>query len=177
MTSLLPKRVFSEMKYDIVADAARSYNNIISGLNKSNQYNELNVQRDQIELPLQTPLHPKMYLKEYENVSVVFANVTGFWDNTSSAACHGEAGYNQSLNMITLVDRLLADLFRRVARRNNCIPIHLLGHRVYFIAGLPSEESYEYDDEVRKSTKSIVDNDKHAKNAIQMGLDLIDAIK
>lgn len=176
MKSLLPKRVFSEMKYDIVTDAARSYN-IICGFKKSDPFNESNLQRHQLELPLQSPQHPKMYLKEYENISVVFANVTGFWDNTSSAACHGEAGYNQSLNMVTLVDRLLADLFRRVARRNNCIPIHLLGHRVYFVAGLPSEEGYDYDDEVRKSTKYTADNDKHAKNAIQMGLDLIDAIK
>lgn len=176
MTSLLPRRVFLEMKYDIVADASRSYN-LICGLNNSDHQNESNIQRHQQELQLQTPQLPTMYLKEYENVSIVFANVTGFWNNTSSAACHGEGGYNQSLNMITLVDRLLADLFRRVARRNNCIPIHLLGHRVYFVAGLPSEEGYEYDVDERKRTKNIVDNDDHAKNAIQMGLDLIDAIK
>lgn len=175
MTSLLPRRVFLEMKYDIVADAARSFN-LSCDFNNSNQQNKLSLQQHQQDLQRQTPRLPRMYLKEYENVSVVFANMTGFWDSSSLAVFHGEAGYNQSLNMITLVDRLLADLFRRIARRNHCIPVHLLGNRVYFVAGLPSEEGYEFDEEL-KSSKYVINNDEHAKNAIQMGLDLIDAIR
>lgn len=118
-----------------------------------------------------------MYLKEYENVSVVFANVTGFWDNAPLVVSHGNSGSQTSIQLITLIDQLLANLFRKLAYRNRCLPIRLLGHRMYFIAGLPDEESYGYDDDEHKNGSWMMNDNGHARNAIQMGLDLIDAVK
>lgn len=161
------------MKYDIVTDAARSYN-IICGSNDDNPQSELHSLRPQQELKLQTLQLPKMYLKEYENVSVVFANLTGFWNNGPAVTCYGESGSQSSRQLITLIDRLMADLFCALARRNHCLPIRLLGHRLYFVAGLPAEEGYMHD---VKTAKWTMDADKHANNAIRLGLDLIDAIK
>lgn len=171
--SLLPRRVFSEMKYDIVTDAARSYN-IICGTNDDNLQSELNSLRPQQELKLQTLQLPRMYLKEYEDVSVVFANLTGFWNNGSAIACYGETSSQSSRQLITLIDRLMVDLFCTLARRNNCLPIRLLGHRLYFVAGLPADECYMHDE---KNDRWTMDAEKHASNAIRLGLDLIDAVK
>lgn len=171
---MVPRRVFSEMKYEIVADAARSFNGNCSSTKTDNQHKSYS-QHPQEELQLLSPQLPKMYLKEYDNVSIVCANITGFWDNVSAAASHGESGFLQSSQLIKLVDRLMTDLYRKMAQRNHCLPVRLLGHRSYFVAGLPSEESYEFDN--AEILKRKIGDDGHARNAIQMGLDLINAIK
>lgn len=175
LTSLLPRRVFLEMKHDIVADAARSYNAIRSS-NDNSHRDDVQLQRHQQEILLKIDNMPRMYLKEYENVSVVFANVTGFWDNAPLVVSHDNSGPQTSMQVITLIDRLLANLFRKLAYRNRCLPIRLLGHRMYFIAGLPDEESYGYDDDGHKNGTWMMNDNGHARNAIQMGLDLIDAV-
>lgn len=174
--SLLPKRVFLEMKHDIVADAARFYSTIRS-TNYNSHQDESQLHSHQQEILLKTNKMPKMYLKEYENVSVVFANVTGFWDNASAGVSHNNSGSQSSIQLITLIDRLLANLFRKLAYRNRCLPLRLLGHRMYFIAGLPDEESYGYYNNEHKNTSWMNDDNGHARNAIQLGLDLIDAVK
>lgn len=173
---MLPRRVFLEMKHDIVADAARSYNAIRSS-NDNSHRDDVQLQRHQQEILLKIDNMPRMYLKEYENVSVVFANVTGFWDNAPLVVSHDNSGPQTSMQVITLIDRLLANLFRKLAYRNRCLPIRLLGHRMYFIAGLPDEESYGYDDDGHKNGTWMMNDNGHARNAIQMGLDLIDAVK
>lgn len=173
---MLPKRVFLEMKHDIVADAARSFNAIRSSNDNSHRY-DVQIQRYQQEILLKTDNIPRMYLKEYENVSVVFANVTGFWDNVPLVVTHDNPGTQSSIQLVTLIDRLLANLFRKLAYRNCCLPIRLLGHRMYFISGLPDEESYGYDDGGHKNGTWMMNNNGHARNSIQLGLDLIDAVK
>lgn len=175
LTSLLPRRVFLEMKHDIVTDAARSFN-ATRGSNDSNFRDDVQQQNHHQELLLKNNSMPRMYLKEYENVSVVFANVTGFWDNAPLVVSHGNSGSQTSIQLITLIDQLLANLFRKLAYRNRCLPIRLLGHRMYFIAGLPDEESYGYDDDEHKNGSWMMNDNGHARNAIQMGLDLIDAV-
>lgn len=175
LTSLLPRRIFFEMKYDIVSDAARSYDKMY-GFHDFQQ-NDTHLHQPQLELQIQTPHLSRMYLKEYENVSVVYANVTKFWDNASTVSSHCESGTQISQQFITLVDRLLVDLFRGLARRNHCLDVRLLGHRIYFVAGLPVEETYCYDDNDCKNTKRVLNDNCHARDAIQLGLDLINAIK
>lgn len=175
LTSLLPRRVFKEMKYEIVTDAARSYNTIY-GFHKKNQ-NNTHLHQPHLELQLNTPHLPRMYLKEYENVTVVYANVTKFWSNASIVGSRSESGIPQSQQLITLIDRLFVNLFRGLARRNHCHAIRLLGHRIYFVAGLPPEESYDYSDEDFKNAKKTLNDNGHARNAIQLGLDLINAIE
>lgn len=159
------------MKYDIVVDAARSYN-VVFGSNNNKEVESHSKQTWQ-ELQLQTPRLPRMYLKEYENVSVICANLTGFWDNVLAVSCPGESGSQQSSKFITLIDRLLGDLFHKLARRNHCQLISILGHRIIFVAGLPPEEGYGYSDDEFK----VVKGDKHARNAIRLGLDLINSVK
>lgn len=173
---MLPRRVFLEMKHDIVADAARSFIAIRSS-NDINHLDDVQQQRHQQEILLKNDNIPKMYLKEYENVSVVFANVTGFWDNAPLIVSHDNSGSQTSIQLITLIDRLLANLFRKLAYRNHCLPIRLLGHRMYFIAGLPDEEGYGYDDDGHKNGTWMKNDNGHANNAIKMGLDLINAVK
>lgn len=174
---MLPRRVFLEMKHHIVADAARSFNTIFSSNVNSHQDNAQS-QSHQQEIPLKiNSIMSKMYLKEYENVSVVFANVTGFWDNAPLTNNNNNFGSQMSTQLITLIDQLLANLFRKLAYRNRCLPMRLLGHRMYFIAGLPDEESYGYDDDEHKNASWMMNDNGHARNAIQMGLDLIDAVK
>lgn len=163
------------MKYDIVADAARSFN-LICNSSDDDYKHKPHLQRPQQELQLLTSQLPKMYIKEYDNVSIVCASITGFWDNVSAAASHGESGFLQSHKLILLVDKMMADLYQRIAHRNHCLRIRLLGHRTLFVAGLPTEESYGFEDDDHKNTRTI-DDDGHARNAIRMGLDLINAIK
>lgn len=177
LTSLLPRRVFSVMKYDIVADAVHSYK-VTCGSSEDEDYqNEQHLERLRQELQLQDAQMSKMYLKEYRNVSVVCASVTGFWDNMSAAACHNGMGSESSRQLTMLVDKLMVDLFGRLARRNGCITTRVLGNRIYFVAGFPAEERYGYDNDECNNTRSLVNDNEHAKNAIQMGLDLIDAVK
>jgi len=164
------------MKHDIVTDAARSFNTIHCS-NDENLRDNAKLKGHQQEILLKTYNMPKMYLKEYENVTVVFANVTGFWDNVPLVMSHDNSGSQTSIQLITLIDRLLANLFRKLAYRNRCLPIRLLGHRMYFISGLPDEEWYGYGDDECKNSSWMMNDNGHARNAIQMGLDLIDAVK
>lgn len=166
-----------EMKHDIVSDAANSYN-LISGSSNDKHHNELNFQQTRQELQLQISRQPKMYLKEYDNISVVYVNVIKFWDNLTEVTCRGESDSDSqsSCRRIKLIDRLLS-LFRTLARRNHCLPMRLLGHRMYFVAGLPVEEGYGfYDDEIKNARWTLKENG-HARDAIQLGLDLVNAIK
>lgn len=163
------------MKYAIVADAARFYYDGVYNSTKKDSPPKSHSEHPQEELQLLSSRSPKMYLKEYDNVSIVCANITGFWDNVSAAASHGESGFLQSRQLIEVVNRLMTDLYRKMALRNHCLPVRLLGNRTYFVAGLPSEESYEVDN-VENAKRKSSDNG-HARNAIQMGLDLINAIK
>lgn len=164
------------MKHDIVTDAARSFNSIHCSNDNSHRDNA-QLQSHQQETLLKTYNMPKMYLKEYENVSIIFANVTGFWDTVPLVISHDDSGSQTSNQFITLIDRLLANLFRKLAYRNRCLPIRLLGHRMYFISGLPDEETYGYYDDEHKNSGWMMKDNGHARNAIQMGLDLIDAVK
>lgn len=177
LTSLLPKRVYSEMKYDIVADAVHSYKVTCGSSDDDDYQNDQHLERLRQELQIQDSQISKMYLKEYCNVSVVCASVIGFWDNVSAAVCHSEMGSESSRQLTMLIDKLMVDLFGRLARRNGCITIRVVGNQVYFIAGLPAEECYEYDNYECNNTKWSPHHNGHAKNAIQMGLDLIDAVK
>jgi len=117
-------------------------------------------------------------MKEYSDVSVVCANVTGFWENASEIAFHNEINSQQSRQLTELIDKLMVDLFDRLARRNSCITTRLLSNRIFFVAGLPAEEHYGFDDdECNVNTRQSTEDSGHAKNAVQLGLDLIDNVK
>lgn len=180
LKSLLSRRVFSEMKYDIVIDAARSRSNVTYNSNDEDYQNDAHLQRLRQELQLHaSPQLPRMYMKEYSDVSVVCASVTGFWENVSEFPFHNEINSQHSRQLTELIDKLMVDLFSKLARRNGCITTRLLGNRIFFVAGLPAEELYGFDDdECNNAAKQLTDDGgEHANNAVQLGLDLIDTVK
>ncbi|XP_022645660.1 Ca(2+)/calmodulin-responsive adenylate cyclase-like isoform X3 [Varroa destructor] len=90
----------------------------------------------------------KIYIQKHENVSILFADIVGFTVLSSH------------LPAPELV-RLLNELFGRfdqLAYENNCLRIKILGDCYYCVSGLPERSD-------------------HAQCAVNMGLDMVDAIK
>ncbi|XP_032594400.1 Ca(2+)/calmodulin-responsive adenylate cyclase isoform X1 [Drosophila grimshawi] len=90
----------------------------------------------------------RIYIQKHENVSILFADIVGF--TVLSSQCSAQE-----------LVRLLNELFGRfdqLAHDNHCLRIKILGDCYYCVSGLP---------EPRKD---------HAKCAVEMGLDMIDAI-
>uniref|UniRef100_A0A336KM60 adenylate cyclase n=1 Tax=Culicoides sonorensis TaxID=179676 RepID=A0A336KM60_CULSO len=90
----------------------------------------------------------KIYIQRHENVSILFADICGF--TTLSDQCTAE-------ELVRLLNELFAR-FDKLAQDNHCLRIKLLGDCYYCVSGLP---------EARPD---------HAMCAVEMGLDMIDAI-
>ncbi|XP_059084540.1 Ca(2+)/calmodulin-responsive adenylate cyclase-like isoform X4 [Tigriopus californicus] len=90
----------------------------------------------------------KIYIQRHENVSILFADIVGF--TVLSSQCSAQE-----------LVRLLNELFGRfdqLANANNCLRIKILGDCYYCVSGLPEACP------------------EHARNCVEMGLDMIDAI-
>lgn len=90
----------------------------------------------------------KIYIQRHENVSIVFADIVGF--TVLASQCSAQE-----------LVRLLNELFGRfdqLANDNHCLRIKILGDCYYCVSGLPEPRS------------------DHAHCAVEMGLDMIDAI-
>ncbi|XP_055610930.1 adenylate cyclase type 5-like [Uranotaenia lowii] len=90
----------------------------------------------------------KIYIQRHENVSILFADICGF--TCLSDQCTAE-------ELVRLLNELFAR-FDRLAQEHHCLRIKLLGDCYYCVSGLP---------EARPD---------HAACAVEMGLDMIDAI-
>ncbi|XP_058450960.1 adenylate cyclase type 6 isoform X2 [Malaya genurostris] len=90
----------------------------------------------------------KIYIQRHENVSILFADICGF--TSLSDQCTAE-------ELVRLLNELFAR-FDRLAQEHHCLRIKLLGDCYYCVSGLP---------EARPD---------HAMCAVEMGLDMIDAI-
>ncbi|CAH0556509.1 unnamed protein product [Brassicogethes aeneus] len=90
----------------------------------------------------------KIYIQRHENVSILFADICGF--TTLSDQCTAE-------ELVRILNELYAR-FDRLAAEHHCLRIKLLGDCYYCVSGLP---------EARPD---------HAHCAVEMGLDMIDAI-
>ena len=90
----------------------------------------------------------KIYIQKYENVSILFADICGF--TSLSDQCTAE-------ELVRLLNELFAR-FDQLATEHHCLRIKLLGDCYYCVSGLP---------EARPD---------HALCAVEMGLDMIDAI-
>lgn len=97
--------------------------------------------------PKEAQFH-KIYIQRHENVSILFADICGF--TTLSDQCTAE-------ELVRLLNELFAR-FDRLASEHHCLRIKLLGDCYYCVSGLP---------EARPD---------HALCAVEMGLDMIDAI-
>ncbi|ROT64675.1 putative adenylate cyclase type 6 isoform X2 [Penaeus vannamei] len=97
--------------------------------------------------PVERQFH-KIYIQRHENVSMVFADIVGF--TVLASQCTAQE-----------LVRLLNELFGRfdqLADDNHCLRIKILGDCYYCVSGLPEPRS------------------DHARCAVEMGLDMIDAI-
>uniref|UniRef100_A0A182Y490 adenylate cyclase n=1 Tax=Anopheles stephensi TaxID=30069 RepID=A0A182Y490_ANOST len=97
--------------------------------------------------PREAQFH-KIYIQRHENVSILFADICGF--TSLSDQCTAE-------ELVRLLNELFAR-FDRLAQEHHCLRIKLLGDCYYCVSGLP---------EARPD---------HALCAVEMGLDMIDAI-
>ncbi|XP_055297190.1 adenylate cyclase type 6 isoform X2 [Sitodiplosis mosellana] len=97
--------------------------------------------------PQEAQFH-KIYIQQHDNVSILFADICGF--TTLSDQCTAE-------ELVRLLNELFAR-FDRLAAEHHCLRIKLLGDCYYCVSGLP---------EARPD---------HAHCAVEMALDMIDAI-
>jgi adenylate cyclase 1 len=103
--------------------------------------------KNDILSPVEGQFH-KIYIQKYENVSILFADIVGF--TVLASQCTAQE-----------LVRLLNELFGRfdqLAHDNHCLRIKILGDCYYCVSGLPEARA------------------EHAKNTVEMGLDMIDAI-
>lgn len=90
----------------------------------------------------------KIYIQKHECVSILFADIVGF--TVLASQCTAQE-----------LVRLLNELFGRfdqLSKENHCLRIKILGDCYYCVSGLPEPRS------------------DHAHCAVEMGLDMIDAI-
>lgn len=97
--------------------------------------------------PKEAQFH-KIYIQRHENVSILFADICGF--TSLSDQCTAE-------ELVRLLNELFAR-FDRLAQEHHCLRIKLLGDCYYCVSGLPEPRP------------------DHAMCAVEMGLDMIDAI-
>ncbi|KAK4321369.1 hypothetical protein Pmani_007815 [Petrolisthes manimaculis] len=97
--------------------------------------------------PQESQFH-KIYIQRHENVSMVFADIVGF--TVLASQCTAQ-------ELIRLLNELFGR-FDQLADDNHCLRIKILGDCYYCVSGLPEARS------------------DHARCAVEMGLDMIDAI-
>ncbi|XP_055713840.1 Ca(2+)/calmodulin-responsive adenylate cyclase isoform X2 [Phlebotomus papatasi] len=103
--------------------------------------------KNDILSPVEGQFH-KIYIQKHENVSILFADIVGF--TVLASQCSAQE-----------LVRLLNELFGRfdqLANDNHCLRIKILGDCYYCVSGIPEPRT------------------DHARCAVEMGLDMIDAI-
>ncbi|KFB41886.1 AGAP000727-PA-like protein [Anopheles sinensis] len=103
--------------------------------------------KNDILSPVEGQFH-KIYIQKHENVSILFADIVGF--TVLASQCSAQE-----------LVRLLNELFGRfdqLAHDNHCLRIKILGDCYYCVSGIPDPRA------------------DHARCAVEMGLDMIDAI-
>uniref|UniRef100_A0A9J2PCN2 adenylate cyclase n=1 Tax=Ascaris lumbricoides TaxID=6252 RepID=A0A9J2PCN2_ASCLU len=91
----------------------------------------------------------KIYIRKHDIISILFADICGFTNLASE--CNAE-------ELVQLLNKLFAR-FDLLANRNHCMRIKILGDCYYCVSGLPEYRS------------------DHAQCAVEMGLEMIEAIK
>ncbi|WAQ95151.1 ADCY1-like protein [Mya arenaria] len=103
--------------------------------------------KEDITSPHQGLFH-KIYIKNYDPVSILFADIVGF-TNLSS---HCSAGH-----LVQILNQLFYE-FDVLAEKNHCTRIKILGDCYYCVSGLPEAQEH------------------HARCCVEMGMDMIDHI-
>eukprot|EP00111_Clytia_hemisphaerica_P004600 TCONS_00013203-protein len=99
----------------------------------------------------------KIYIKSYDKCSILFADIVGFTNYSSKVTAE---------KLIYMLNELFAN-FDKLAKRNLCQRIKILGDCYYCISGF--DEGTNGDSNVDKLT--------HAENSVEMGLAMVKHIK
>ncbi|CAI5451032.1 unnamed protein product [Caenorhabditis angaria] len=106
------------------------------------------VKKDMQETQEERLFH-KIYIKKYEDISILFADICGFTNLASEYTAE---------DLVLMLNELFAR-FDKLASIHECMRIKILGDCYYCVCGVP---------EYQKT---------HAANTVEMGLDMIEAIK
>nr|KAF6318155.1 adenylate cyclase 7 [Pipistrellus kuhlii] len=90
-----------------------------------------------------------LYVKRHQNVSILYADIVGFTRLASDCS---------PKELVVMLNELFGK-FDQIAKANECMRIKILGDCYYCVSGLP------------------VSLPTHARNCVQMGLDICEAIK
>ena len=112
------------------------------------------------------------YIESHKDVTILFADICGFTPLTEKFTTRtiGPDGKEVIVDRIEDLVATLNDLFGKfdeAAERNQCLRIKILGDCYYCINGLPIPD---------KDGKDVKDA-KHARNSIEMGLEMISMIR
>ena len=112
------------------------------------------------------------YIESHKDVTILFADICGFTPLTEKFTTRtiGPDGKEVIVDRIEDLVATLNDLFGKfdeAAERNQCLRIKILGDCYYCINGLPIPD---------KDGKDVKDA-KHARNSIEMGLQMISMIR
>ncbi|KAF5901909.1 adenylate cyclase type 4-like, partial [Clarias magur] len=94
------------------------------------------------------PNFHNLYVKQHRNVSILYADIVGF--TSLASACTPE-------ELVVVLNKLFGK-FDDLAKKNGCLRIKILGDCYYCVSGLPDPIPH------------------HARNCVQMGLDMCTAI-
>uniref|UniRef100_A0A4W4EJY5 adenylate cyclase n=1 Tax=Electrophorus electricus TaxID=8005 RepID=A0A4W4EJY5_ELEEL len=94
------------------------------------------------------PNFHSLYIKQHKDVSILYADIVGFTNLASS--CTPE-------EIVAVLNKLFGK-FDEIAKKNGCLRIKILGDCYYCVSGLPDSIPH------------------HARNCVQMGLDMCTAI-
>ncbi|TRY65508.1 hypothetical protein DNTS_021732, partial [Danionella cerebrum] len=89
-----------------------------------------------------------LYIRQHKDVSILYADIVGF--TQLSSACSPE-------ELVAVLNTLFGR-FDDIAKKNDCLRIRILGDCYYCVSGLPKHIKH------------------HARNCVQMGLDMCSAI-
>ncbi|KAM9449931.1 adenylate cyclase type 4 isoform 1-T2 [Clarias gariepinus] len=94
------------------------------------------------------PNFHNLYVKQHRNVSILYADIVGF--TSLASTCTPE-------ELVVVLNKLFGK-FDDIAKKNGCLRIKILGDCYYCVSGLPDPIPH------------------HARNCVQMGLDMCTAI-
>uniref|UniRef100_A0AAR2LYS3 adenylate cyclase n=1 Tax=Pygocentrus nattereri TaxID=42514 RepID=A0AAR2LYS3_PYGNA len=95
-----------------------------------------------------TPNFHSLYIKQHKDVSILYADIVGF--TSLASTCTPE-------ELVAVLNKLFGR-FDDIAKKNECLRIKILGDCYYCVSGLPDSIPH------------------HARNCVQMGLDMCNAI-
>jgi len=129
--------------------------------------------KDNSEKERMTEKFSETFLETHKNVSILYADICNFTPLTekftSKKFVNGREVTEDRIEELVATLNDLFTKFDEAAERHNCNRIKILGDCYYCISGLPSLDPNDKDNHIS--------NPNHAKNSVDMGLEMIDLIR